>query len=147
MKSDQEVFGEVISSYSRAQAIEDGVLADVSELAREAGIKFPVAVSQGVMKVLAPWDDGREGDFNKPKEGQALYGLGQSFQGRAWDMLQILLYEIRRGHGGDRVDFAPLFLMSHKWTQDKPMPVKMYALCGPGDNAEPVITVMLPEED
>lgn len=142
-----ELFGEVISSYSRAQAIEDGQLVDISELAREAGIKFPVAVSQGVFAILAPWEDGREGDFNEPKEGQALYGLGQSFEGRAWDLLTILLHAIRRSHGGDRVDFAPLFLMGHKWTQDKPMPVKMYALCGPGDNAEPVITVMLPTED
>lgn len=138
---------EVISSYSRAQAIEDGVLVDVSELAREAGIKYPVAVSLGVFKVLAPWDDGRESNINEPKEGQALYGLGQSFKGRAWDMLQIMRYEIRRSDGGDRIDFAPLFLMGHKWTQDRPMPVKMYAVCGPGDDAEPVITVMLPEED
>jgi hypothetical protein len=142
-----ELFGEVISSYSRAQAIEDGVLCDVSELAREAGIKFAVAISAGVLKIIAPWDDGREGDFAEPKEGQPLYGLGQSFKGRAWDMLQILRYEIRRGQGGQRVDFAPLFLMGHKWTQEKPMPVPMYAHCGPGDNAEPVITIMLPTED
>jgi len=35
-----DYFGEVISTYSRAQALEDGVLADVSEMAKEAGIKF-----------------------------------------------------------------------------------------------------------
>ena len=141
-----EVFGEVISSYSHAQAIEDGVLVDVSGLAREAGIKFPVAVSQGVFGVLAPWQ-GVGDDLSKPAPGQPLYGSGQSFDGRAWDMLAILLYEIRRGQGGQRVDFAPLFLMGHKWTQDRPMPVKMYALCGPGDDGAPVITVMLPGED
>ena len=138
---------EVISSYSRADAIEDGELIDISELAREAGLKYPVAVSRGVYAILAPWDDGREGDHSGPKEGQALYGLGQSFAGRAWDLLAILLYEVRQGQRGQRVDFAPLFLMGHKWTQDRPMPVKMYAMCGPGDTAEPVITVMLPEED
>ena len=43
-----ELFGEVISSYSRAQAIEDGVLVDVSSVAREAGIKFPVAMTRTV---------------------------------------------------------------------------------------------------
>ena len=31
---------EVISAYSRAQAIEDGVLVDLSTLAREAGFKY-----------------------------------------------------------------------------------------------------------
>ena len=35
----------VISSYTRAEAIEDGVLVDVSKVAREAGIKYPVAVT------------------------------------------------------------------------------------------------------
>ena len=40
-----ELFGEVISSYSRAQAIEDGVLVDVSSVAREAGINFPIALT------------------------------------------------------------------------------------------------------
>ena len=39
---------EVISSYSRAQAIEDGVLVDVSTVAKEAGIKFPVAMTAAV---------------------------------------------------------------------------------------------------
>ena len=131
---------EVIDGYSRAQAIEDGVLIDMSELAREAGIKYPVAVTAAVYAVLSPWGDGE-----KPEAGQALYGLGQSMQGRAWDMLAILLYGIRRGQGGDRVDFAPLFLMPGKG--DKPRGVQMYALCGPGDDAEPVITVMMPGED
>ncbi|EQD30141.1 hypothetical protein B2A_14268, partial [mine drainage metagenome] len=32
---------DVISRYTRAQAIEDGVLVEVSELAREAGFRFP----------------------------------------------------------------------------------------------------------
>ena len=30
---------------------------------------------------------------------------------------------------------------------DLPMPPPPKALCGPGDHAEPVITIMLPEED
>jgi hypothetical protein len=137
---------EVISSYSRAQAIEDGVLMDLSELAREAGFKYPIAVSVGVFAVLAPWANGSEGDISKPAEGQPLYGLGQSFNGRAWDLLTVLLYEIRRGKGGGRVDFAPLFLMPGI-AQDRPIPVPMYALCGPGDAGEPIITIMRPGED
>ena len=38
------LFGPVIYAYTRAQAIEDGVLADVTETAKEAGFKLPVAV-------------------------------------------------------------------------------------------------------
>ena len=38
----------LIFSYTRAQAIADGVLVDVSELAKQAGFRFPVAVTAGV---------------------------------------------------------------------------------------------------
>ena len=39
---------EVIYAYTRAQALEDGVLVDASEIAREAGIGFPVALTRAV---------------------------------------------------------------------------------------------------
>jgi hypothetical protein len=136
---------EVISSYSRAQAIEDGVLVELP-LAREAGFRYGVAVTVGVFAVIAPWAQGSQGDVSKPAEGQPLYGLGQSFDGRSWDLLTILLYEIRRGKGGARVDFAPLFLMPG-FAQDRPMPVQLVAICGPGDEGEPTITIALPGED
>jgi hypothetical protein len=38
-----------IHSYSRAQAIEDGVLSDVSSAAREVGIRYPVALTRVVL--------------------------------------------------------------------------------------------------
>jgi hypothetical protein len=137
---------EVISSYTRAQAIEDGVLVDVSALAREAGFKYPVAVTVGVFAVLAPWANGSQGDISKPAKGQPLYGLGQSFDGRAWDLLTILLYEIRRGKGEARLDFAPLFLMPD-FAQDRPVSVQFEAICGPGDEGEPTITISRRGED
>jgi hypothetical protein len=34
--------------YSRAEAIADGVLVDVSEVANEAGLRFPVALTRAV---------------------------------------------------------------------------------------------------
>jgi hypothetical protein len=135
---------EVISAYSREDALRDGVLVDLA-LAREAGFRYPVAVSVGVFAVLAPWANGAQGDVSKPAEGQPLYGSGQSFTGRAWDLLTILLYEIRRGKGGARVEFAPLFLMAGS-RHGRPEPVELVALCGPAEEG-PVVTIMLPTED
>src|SRR4051812_27741843 len=43
---DSAVFGEVIFAYTRKQAIEDGVLVDVTETAKEAGFKIPVALTR-----------------------------------------------------------------------------------------------------
>ena len=39
---------DVIYTYTREQAIEEGVLIDVSEMASEAGFKWPVAVTVNV---------------------------------------------------------------------------------------------------
>ena len=46
--NDNNIFGEIICSYTRAQAIKDGVLIDVSEAAKEAGFKIPVAMTDTV---------------------------------------------------------------------------------------------------
>ena len=121
---------EVISTYSRAQALEDGVLVDVSALAREAGFKFPVAVTRAVWDVLDPSDD--------------LKAQGQSWSGRAWDMFTILRLAARAARNSSEVSFSPLFVME---PGRSPKPFALRSVCGPGDDAAPVITVMLPNED
>lgn len=121
---------EIISVYTRAQALEDGVLVDISELAREAGFKFPVAVTQGVWGVLNP--------------SKELEAEGQSWKGRAWDMLTILRLAIRGSSRTDEVCFAPLFIME---PGQKATPCSMRGKCGPDDQGEPVITLMLPNDD
>ena len=131
MENDTRLEGfEVIHAYTRAQAIEDGVLVDLSDLAREAGFRFPVAVTQGVWAVLNPTKE--------------LESAGQDLNGRAWDMLTVLRHAIRRALRTDEVRFAPLFMRE---PGQKVEPVEMRAKCGPGDDAEPVITVMMPDED
>ena len=45
---DAEPFGPVIYSYSRAQAVADGVQVEVSKVAAEAGIRFPVFITRTV---------------------------------------------------------------------------------------------------
>jgi hypothetical protein len=50
MCNDEDEF-KIISLYTRDRAIADGFLVDVSDMAREAGFKWPVAVTRSV------WDD------------------------------------------------------------------------------------------
>jgi len=120
-------FGPVIFTYTRTQALEDGQLVDISELAREAGFKFPVAITCGVNELL--------NDTTQP---------GQSFEGRAWDMLMVLRFHIKKSNDSDTIYFAPLFnARGHK----QPMEYKLWAKCHAGDNFEPVITAMLLSED
>ena len=121
---------DVIYAYSRAQAIEDGVLVDISQFAREAGFKAPVAVTAGVFAVLEPSEE--------------LKKDGQDLKGRMWDMLWILRHEIRKSDWTDTTFFAPLFVRA---PGAKAGPVKMWAKAGPGDDMELVITIMLEGED
>jgi hypothetical protein len=123
-------FGPVIFSYSRAQAIADGVLVDVTKTAGEVGIKYHTAVTEAVWRkyVAVP-------------EGVA----GQDEQGRLWDILWMLRCAIVRDRGTEasRIDFQLLVRNDNR----RPEKVTLKALCGPGDDAEPVITIMLPHED
>lgn len=122
---------EVISSYSRAQAIADGMLIDVSATAREAGITCPCVVTQGVWVA-----------YVKVPRGVT----GQDESGRLWDILWLLKCAIRAMRGpGRRIDFSVRVRNNNRGGM--PPLRALYALCGPGDAGEPVITVMLPDED
>ena len=126
-----ELFGEVISSYSRAQAIEDGVLVDVSSVARAAGIKFPVAMTRTV------W-----GKYVEVPEGVSC----QDETGRLWDILWMFRCAAAR-FNGDTLLFK-LYVRNHNRERlDSRDLVTLKAVCGPGDQREPVVTIMLPDED
>src|SRR5689334_11102095 len=67
---------EVIHTYSREDAIRDGVLVDVTPIAEEAGFKVPIALTSSVWSRLEPSE----------RDAQ----LGQSIEGRLWDVLMVL---------------------------------------------------------
>ena len=121
-----EMFGEPISIYTWAQAINDGQLIDVSESAREAGIRYPVAVTPGVWEWIDP----------RPMPGC------QDMAGRLWDVLTMLRYGIRRSQGG-MARVSVLFAGGPGLRGRTKRRVEMVAICGPGDDAEPVITIQL----
>ena len=60
LSSLEDIFGPVIMSYTRAQALEDGVLVDAGPLAREAGFHWPVALTRAVWEDCVSLDGGRQ---------------------------------------------------------------------------------------
>jgi len=121
----------VIFSYSRQQALSDGVLVDVSDLAREAGFRVPVAVTETVYR-------------NYLDPSPELVHEGQSLSGRAWDLLQVLLFAAAVHQDRDCIFFKVLFILTQGCP---PEPVSLKAICGPGDDGSPVLTILLPLED
>ncbi len=125
---EHEVFGKVIYAYTRKNAIEDGILIDVSTVAKEAGIKFPVALTRAV------WEKYVE----VPPNVQC-----QDEQGRLWDIVWMFRCHIKSAGGHETMIFDLLVRNDNR----KPRRVALKAVCGPGDDMEPVITIMLPDED
>lgn len=118
----------LIFTYTRAQAIEDQVLVDVTKMAKEAGFRFPVALTRECWNKCVAVPPGAESH--------------QDWQGRLWDVLMVMHVGCRANR--DCSEF--LFTLSvHNGRELEEVTLK--ALCGPGDEWEPVITVMMPHED
>jgi hypothetical protein len=118
--SDESIFGEVIYSYSRKQAIEDGLLFDCTQLASEAGFKIPVALTQHA------WSDVQEVPIMSC----------QDVEGRLWDVLWMASFEARRNRSQSEFEFKVSLQ-----TDRAPRTKTLVCHCGPGDDAEPVITI------
>lgn len=127
--TDPEPGWEILDAYSRADAISDGVLVDASNLAKEAGFRYPVALT------AAAWATCVSVPAGVP---------GQDESGRLWDLLTMLRHASRAaGPDVSTLRFDVLVLND----QTTPKPVRLKAVCGPDDDLAPCLTVMLPEED
>jgi len=120
----------VISAYTRAQALADGVLVDASELAKQCGIKAPVALTRAV------WDRYVE---LTPAAEQA----GNDETGRLWDVLWMFYCAAVQNPNASEIRYTLRVVTD----SIRPSPVELKAMIGPGDDGEAVITILLPEED
>lgn len=126
---------EIIFAYTRADALNDGVLVELpDQIVNEAGIKVNVAVTRAV------WDD-----YLLPSYLDEL--PGQSVEGRIWDLLWMFGCAARRSRHARTIQFRVLFATMKESGSIVTDDVLLKAVCGPGDDGEPVITIMLPWED
>jgi len=121
---------DVIFSYTRKQALEDGVPVDVSETARQCGFKYPVAVTARLWaEVVVP---------NEKAKAQ-----GEDEAGRLWDVVWMLYLAILLSPLNPEILFYTVLVNDGAQTRQ----VQLKSVCGPGDEGEPVVTIMCPEED
>ena len=129
---DADPFGPIIFSYTRAQAVADGVQVEVTKTATEAGISSPVFLTRTVFDsfVAVPPDV-----------------AGQDEAGRLWDIVWMLRFAILRARPG--VQRIPVALYVRQSDTQRPQLIKLIATCGALDidDPQPAITVMLPDED
>lgn len=142
---------EVISIYTRAQAVEDGVLVDLMQpetvaAVKEAGFRWPVAMTSGSfhLTVAVPYKTEIAGGLGRRRVRELVRCC--DLQGRLWDVLWMLNIAIRRASPGETI----LFFEVRCVTPESPKQlrvVRLKSVVGPGDDGEPVITIMLPDED
>lgn len=141
-----ELFGEPIHTYTRAQALEDGTLVDLTEWASGekgfgGGFRWPLAVTAAV------WQDLN----NIPVWAQGW----QDVRGRAHDLLWMASVAVRRAKGDAREVLFDVVLA----VGGDPEPAdgrddgdwgstRTYKLvCGPSDDGSPCLTIVRPDED
>lgn len=124
-------FGPMIHSYSRAQALEDGVLVDLSTHARDFGFALPLAITcDAYAAAISLTESAITAGFDEAE--------------RACDVLRALRSAIHAApFGASRVRYRMDVVRERVF----PLIVELVAVCAPGDDADPVITIMLPGED
>ena len=118
----------IIFAYTRAQAIADGVLVDVTQTAKEAGFKVSVAMTDTVHAEYVQVPAGVE---------------GQDEEGRLWDILWMCSLEARRQKENSVILFSVLVQNSNRG----PKKIDLKCVCGPDDEGAPCLTIMRPDED
>ena len=126
-----EIFGEVIHTYTRAQAIEDGVLVDLmqDEMAAVAKqhYKHPIACTAAVFEIM-------QKAVENPRYCNDYAGVLHDMlwmsrcAGRRINESAVMFRVIIQGAGRSKYHDFKLVV-------------------GPGDQGEPVITIMRPDED
>lgn len=133
--NEHPLFGPVIHRYTRAEAIADDVLVDLGLFVSSGrpvlelvGIRFPVAMTSTAYALVI---GERTGELLQTADATR----------RVIYFLAVLKRAIMMDRGGDPM------LIEFSCTNAEFQTVDLKAVCGPGDRAEPVLTVMLPGED
>jgi hypothetical protein len=125
---------DLVHSFTRKDAFDEGMLIDATAMAAEAGFRVPLALTDTVWADCVAWPEGTKG------------GWGQSQDGRLWDVLYMAGQAARRARsdGGARVAFQVYRVPRSGWRATK---VELVLTIGPGDDGAPVATVLAPGEE
>ncbi len=122
------VFGNAIFTYTREEAINDGVLIDLNKFIpiKESGYKYPVCCTFAVWAII-----------DKAVENKKYCN---DFEGIIWDILSM------SKHGREISPSTNLFTVFIAGAGNK-RNFTFKIICHPGDKSEPVLTILLPDED
>ena len=122
----------LIYAYTRSQALADCVLVDISIMAKEAGFRYPTAITADLHARITP---------NEREKA-----LGQSYEGRLWDVVFLASFAARQAGLANQSQFEVSLFEAE---EDPPHDIhhstlNLWIVVGPGDEGEPVITMGFP---
>ena len=128
--------GPVVHTYTRAEALADGVLVDAGPLAKEAGFRWPVALTAAAWADSVAWT-----------AEDSVRQVYQDLTGRLWDVLYLAAQTVRSGRvKGDRTLFR-LYRVPRDRRSTQAVLATLKLVVGPGDDGQPVVNILLPDED
>lgn len=121
---------ETIHTYTRAEAIADGVLIDLTaSYPNEAKLfKFPVACTSSVWELI-------DAAAKSPRQGNTHAGI-------IWDILYMSIHGITRRFSDAEHLFTVIMTGAGRQTN-----YTLKAICGPADDLSPCITILTEFED
>ncbi|MDN5869215.1 MAG: hypothetical protein L0H73_00605 [Nitrococcus sp.] len=135
--NDHPIFGRVICIYTRAQALAEGVLIDAGAMAREAGFRLPVAITEHAWADCVAWCDA-DSDRQQTHQDQS---------GRLWDVLFMAAYAARANAKAGYELLFELYRVPRDGRSTEAELTTLKLVIGPGDGGESVMTILLPNED
>lgn len=121
---------EPISVYTRADALHAGMLIDVSGIAEAEGIAVPVAMTAAALQSIGPSVEER--------------CLGVDPQVRLRELFGSIKHALRQS---SYIEAGRIELRMVLAEDGKRVSQDLFAALHRGDRGEPVVTIMLPEED
>lgn len=116
---------EIFHSYTRKQAIQDGILIDITAESKEFGFVYPIAITDGLFAELAS---------NKPEY--------ETYLARLNDALMLLYLKIT--HSKDEsIVFYDMLITNAKGQKET---LSLKCICDGGDDGKPVLTLMMSSE-
>lgn len=123
----------IVSTYSRAQAIADGCLIDLSATARALGLRYPVACTHATWAAAIAADTSDADGSPEATE-------------RRLSRVRQLLETLRAAARISPDDIARFSMQPHGLPLGSDF-VELWARCTGGDDGQPVVTIMLRGED
>lgn len=138
-ESAADLFGDAVYTYSRADALADGYLIDITDHAKTAGFRVPAAITRAAWEDCVAWEAADE----RRKR------VHQDQSARLLDVLTMAMFRIRaamrHNAAADRTTF-PVLRIPRDGCGTKPREATLEVVIGGDDEGVPCITIGQPED-